>query len=160
MEADSQLQSLIDNYFKDSEYKVIDIILRGEKGTRVLEIFVDNVKGINIDDIAGINRDLNKLVDGNPETDLSKLVVSSPGIDRPIKYIWQLQKHLNRGLEIELNNSEHVTGVLKEINENGSGELILDIVSGKNKKPVNHELRMIRCDDIKSMKVKISFSKK
>ena len=161
MEKENELKQLIEDYFEESDYKIIEFIFRGEKGTKVLEIFVDNRNGINIDEITRINKDLSGLIDEKLIlNDVSNLVVSSPGADRPLKYFWQLYKHTGRTLEIELNDSEKIEGRLKELSEDGDGRIILEIdVREKGKKNSIIE-REINFKDIKTVKVKISFSKK
>ena len=97
MEKEIELQNLINEYFASSDYKIIENIIRGEKGTRVLEIFVDNEKSINIDEITKINKDLSSLIDEKIDLfNISNLVVSSPGAERPLKFHWQLRKHAGR----------------------------------------------------------------
>ena len=153
------LEALIEEYFRDSDYGVIEFILRGDGGTKVAEIFVDNENGINIDGLAKINRDLNQLVDNNLVIkDISKLVVSSPGAERPFKYLWQLKKHIGRILEIELNNGEKLEGKLTEISGE-SENVIIGIMKKEKGKQIISETRLINFSDIKESKVKISFSK-
>ena len=161
MEKENELRHLIEEYFTESDYKIIEFVFRGEKGTKVLEIFVDNKDGINIDEITRINKDLSGLIDKKLIlNDVSNLVVSSPGADRPLKYFWQLYKHTGRMLEIELIDSEKIEGRLKDVSDDGDGRIILEIdVREKGKKNSIIE-REINFSDIKIIKVKISFSKK
>ncbi len=160
MEKENELRQLIEEYFSESDYKIIEFVFRGEKGTRVLEIFVDNRNGINIDEITKINKDLSGLIDERLViNDVSNLVVSSPGTDRPLKFIWQLQKHTGRTLEIEMNNTEKLEGKLSEISEDGDGKLMLEVVIKEKGKKNSYISREINFKDIKTIKVKISFSK-
>lgn len=161
MEKENELRQLIENYFSESDYKIIEFVFRGEKGTRVLEIFVDNINGINIDEITKINKDLSGLIDEKLViNDISNLVVSSPGAERPLKFIWQLHKHTGRTLEIELNDSEKLEGKLSEISEEGTGKLMIEIAVKEKGKKNSYIIREINFKDIKTIKVKISFSKK
>ncbi len=160
IEMEKDLEALIEEYFRDSDYGIIEFILRGDGGTKVAEVFVDNENGINIDGLAKINRDLNELVDNNLVIkDISKLVVSSPGAERPFKYLWQLKKHIGRVLEIELSNGEKLEGKLTEINGNGNESITIDIIKKEKSKQIVTETRIINFKDIKESKVKISFSK-
>ncbi|MBK8552814.1 MAG: ribosome assembly cofactor RimP [Ignavibacteria bacterium] len=162
MEIEPGLQSIIDEYFSTSDYKIVETIFRGEKGTKVLEIFVDNRIGINIDEITRINKDLSSLIDEKYViNDISNLVVSSPGAERPLRFLWQLEKHAGRTLEIELNDSEHIEGKLLGISENsGDGRIKLEIPVKEKGKKLSHTEREINFKDVKEVKVKISFSKK
>jgi len=162
MELGNELQIILDTCFRDSDYKIIDIIFRGDGRTKVLEIFVDNKNGISIDDLAGINRELNALVDSEITIkDITSIIVSSPGAERPFRFIWQLIKHIGRTLEVELNNDEKFEGTLEGIPEQSEekGILNFEIPVFEKKKFVRRELREINFKDIKEIKVKISFSK-
>lgn len=161
MEKENELRHLIEEYFTESDYKIIEFVFRGEKGTKVLEIFVDNKNGINIDEITKINKDLSGLIDEKLVlNDVSNLVVSSPGAERPLKFLWQLHKHTGRILEIEMNDGEKTEGRLTGISEEGEGRITIEIaVKEKGKKNSIIE-REINFKDIKIFKVKISFSKK
>ncbi|MEO6696274.1 MAG: hypothetical protein ABIY50_08380 [Ignavibacteria bacterium] len=155
---EKSLEELIEEYFQNSEYSVIEFIQRGDGGTKVAEIFVDNEKGINIDELAKINRDLNDLVDTELIIkDLSKLVVSSPGAERPFRFFWQLKKHNGRTLELELNNGEKLEGKLLESDEND--HVTIDIIKKEKNKKISAETRIINFSEIKESKVKLSFSK-
>jgi len=154
------LEELIKEYFRNSDYRIIEFVLRGEGGTKVVEIFVDNENGINIDDLAKINRDLNELVDSNLVIkDISKLVVSSPGAERSFRYLWQLRKHIGRTLDIELNNGEKLEGKLTCISDDENEYVSIDINRKEKGKQIVSETRIISFKDIKESKVKLSFSK-
>lgn len=160
METDKHISEIVEEYFRNSEYKIIDFGIRGERGTRVLEILVDSQAGISIDDLAGINRDLRERVDNDlTAKDLSRLIVSSPGAENPIKYIWQLNKHVGRTLLIETKDGESFEGKLLRVIE-GSDSILVEIpLKGKDKQNPVIE-REINFGKINQLKVKISFSKK
>lgn len=159
-EMENQLNTLINTYFGEKGYGIIDMIERGERGTKLIEIFVDNEEGLQLDELARLNRELNQLIDEKfPVNDVSKLVVSSPGTERPFKYIWQLKKHEGRILEIEFNNGEKTEGKLLEADKESNGMLILEIRKKDKIKNSAIEVRAVNFGDIKESRVKISFSK-
>ncbi len=161
METERELQNLVNEYFENSGYKVIETVIRGEKGTKVLEIFVDNREGINIDDITKINKDLNELIDSKLiVNDVSNLVVSSPGAEKPVRFLWQLHKHTGRDLDILLINGERIEGRLSGISEEDDGRIELEIPVKEKGKKNTFVSRVIDFKDIKEARVKISFSKK
>ena len=155
MEKETELQNLINEYFKSSDYKVIENIIRGEKGTRVLEIFIDNEKGTNIDEITKINKDLSSLIDEKIDMfNISNLVVSSPGAERPLKYYWQIRKHAGRTLEIEMNDGEKFEGKLLEMPERSDEteadeKLSVEIILKEKGKKNTFYTRDIKFKDIK-----------
>lgn len=159
-EMENQLNKLIFGFLGEKGYGIIDMIERGERGTKVVEIFVDNEEGLMLDELAKLNRDLNRMIDDNfPVNDISKLVISSPGAERPFKYIWQLKKHLGRILEIEFENGEKTEGKLLEADEESNGILMIEVVNKNSPKISTGEIRAVNFGDIKEAKVKISFSK-
>ncbi len=105
---------------------LIDVGIRGEKGTRVLEVFVDAEEGITTDRCAEISRDLLAAIEGGGLVDGAfRLDVSSPGIQRPLKYPWQYLKHVGRKLEIRLDGEPAPkTGILRSADQQG---IVLEI---------------------------------
>lgn len=160
IEMEKDLDSIVNGYFLNSNYSIIEFVLRGDGGTKVAEIFVDNETGINIDDLTKINKDLNELVDTNLVIkDISKLVVSSPGAERPFKFLWQLRKHIGRTIEAELIDGEKVDGKLVEISDDSNEHITFEIHKKEKGKKLTSEIRIVDFKDIKESKVKISFSK-
>jgi len=80
---------------------LIDILIRGTERNRVIEVYIDGEKNITANDCAEISRKLNEIFE---EKKLIKgayrLDVSSPGIDRPLLFLKQYPKHINRKFEI------------------------------------------------------------
>ena len=82
---------------------LIDLAVRGEKSTRVLEVFIDAEQGVNSDICADVSRTLMAAMDAQGLIDGAfRLEVSSPGIGRPLKYPWQYAKHIGRILEVRM----------------------------------------------------------
>ncbi|MBK8981465.1 MAG: hypothetical protein IPM38_03870 [Ignavibacteria bacterium] len=154
---ETEIRNIAEDYFSRSDYKIIDYILRGEKGTKVLEIFVDNRNGINIDELVKINHELDDLIEEKIElVDISKLQISSPGAERSFKYIWQLEKHIGRDIEIRLDGDTEITGKLTLVTENDSKIGIEIQVKEKGKKNQT-EYREINFGDILESKIKLKF---
>ncbi|HMS65087.1 MAG TPA: hypothetical protein PKD83_07520 [Ignavibacteria bacterium] len=157
---ENDLKKIIDEYFENSNYKLVELVIRGEKGTKVAEIFADSREGVNIDELAKINRDLNELVDLKLQVkELSKLVVSSPGTERSFRYLWQIEKHIGRTLEIEMNDGEKIEGKLEKIENGDKGIIFLEILKKEKGKKLSSENRAIEFNIIKESRVKISFKK-
>ncbi|MBM4170515.1 MAG: hypothetical protein FJ214_01430 [Ignavibacteria bacterium] len=81
---------------------LIDLQFRGDDRFRIVEVYIDNEKGITTDDCSAVSRALNEVIQLENLIDSNfRLDVSSPGVDRPLKYLVQYTKHINRKLEIE-----------------------------------------------------------
>ncbi|HAY34105.1 MAG TPA: ribosome assembly cofactor RimP [Ignavibacteria bacterium] len=154
---ETEIKNIAEDYFSRSDYKIIDYILRGEKGTKVLEIYVDNRKGINIDELVKINHELDDLIEEKiASADISKLQVSSPGAERSFKFIWQLEKHIGRDIEAILSGDEDVTGKLTMVSEN-DGKIGIEIQKKEKGKKNTEEYREINFGDILESKIKLKF---
>jgi len=84
---------------------LIDLIVRGSEHSRVIEVFIDGEKNISADECALVSREISKQIDEKELLKSYRLDVSSPGVDRPLIYLKQYPKHLNRLFEIEFNAS-------------------------------------------------------
>jgi len=84
---------------------LIDLIVRGTESSRVIEVFIDGEINISADECALVSREISKQIDEKELLKSYRLDVSSPGVDRPLIYLKQYPKHLNRLFEIEFNAS-------------------------------------------------------
>jgi ribosome maturation factor RimP len=84
---------------------LIDLIVRGSESSRVLEVFIDGEINITADECALVSREISKRIDEKELLKSYRLDVSSPGVDRPLIYLKQYPKHLNRLFEVEYNTS-------------------------------------------------------
>jgi len=85
---------------------LIDLIVRGSESSRVIEVFIDGEKNISADECALVSREISKQIDEQDLLKSYRLDVSSPGVERPLIYLKQFPKHLNRLFEIEFRASE------------------------------------------------------
>lgn len=128
---------------------MIDSVVRGDNRLRILEIFVDGETSVTSETCTELARHIKSviedenLIDGN-----FRLDVSSPGIDRPIKFLLQYKKHINRSFELQYSVEEQIKNIKSKLT--GIDDNILTFNDGKN------EIR-IRFEEIKSAKVLISF---
>ena len=103
----------------DAGFFLIDIIIRGNEGNRVIEVYVDGEKNVTANDCAEINRKINKVIEEEKIICASfRLDVSSPGTDRPLLYLKQYLKHINRQFEVTYNLAgikKKIKGTLKNI---------------------------------------------
>ena len=132
-----------------SGFFLIDIVIRGTERNRVIEVFIDGEKNITAKDCAEISRKLNEVFE---EKEVIKAVyrldVSSPGIDRPLLYLKQYPKHINRKFEITYNCGDEEKKL--------KGTLIK--VEDENFTFLTKKEQIINFKDIINAKVLISFS--
>lgn len=147
-----QIKIKLDELIKDSDFFLVDLYI---KPTNNLKIFLDGDNGITINAISNINRALRNQIDEEgwfPDGDYS-IEISSPGVDMPLKFLRQFNKHLGRNLEIILNDEDNTTLIAKLVKIEGE-ELFLEETIGKKKEIKPHQINYTA---IKSAVVQISF---
>jgi ribosome maturation factor RimP len=86
---------------------LIELGLRGEKGSLVVEVFIDNEIGVTSDVCSEVSRSVNETIEKSGLVKGAyRLEVSSPGIDRPLVHPWQFKKHLQRPVEVLVRGSD------------------------------------------------------
>jgi len=129
---------------------VIDINFRGDNRKKIIEVFVDAEKNIDADNLAEISREINSVIE---EKDIIqqayRLDVSTPGVDRPLKFLKQFPKHINRNFEVTYKAGDEartITGKLLSVERE-------ELTFLSDKKEV-----LIEFKNITTAKVIISFS--
>ena len=128
---------------------LLEVLFRGTEKNRVIEIFIDGEDNLSADDCARISREINQVIEKNELLDSAyRLDVSTPGVDRPLKYLKQYKKHIDRKFEVRYKSGENkksITGKLVKIEDDN-----LYFYSGKE--------QVIKFEDIIKAKVLVSFS--
>ncbi|MFA6597556.1 MAG: ribosome maturation factor RimP [Ignavibacteriaceae bacterium] len=129
---------------------LVDFLFRGFNNSIVIEIYIDGEKSVSVEDCAKISREINDLIEAENLIDSAyRLEVSSPGVDRPLKFLQQYLKHINRSFDLQLaeeqGTSKKVTGKLLKI----EGENLFFLIQ--------KEETLVPYNTIKKAKVIISF---
>ena len=81
---------------------LIDIVLRGNERNRVIEIFIDGEHPVSAETCALVSREIDHIINKDNIIESSyRLDVSTPGVDKPLKYLAQFKKHIERKFEVE-----------------------------------------------------------
>ncbi len=103
--------------------EVIELVVRGDRTRRVIELFMDSEAGISLGQCQEISKAMMLKIDaGALEVGNYRLDVSSPGIDRPLKFPWQYKKHTGRNVEVICDDGDGkrtVTGKLVSVDAEG-----------------------------------------
>ncbi len=105
MASDTSLDTRIERHARDvlgnDELFVVGISIRGQKGSRLIEIFVDGDQGVGVKDLARISRELAFILEAE---DIVKgkyhLNVSTPGAERALLLERQYQRHVGNKLDL------------------------------------------------------------
>jgi len=129
---------------------VIDINFRGDNRKKIIEVFVDAEKNIDADNLAEISREINSIIEDQDIIQQAyRLDVSTPGVDRPLKFLKQFPKHINRNFEVTYKAEDEtrtITGKLLSVERE-------ELTFHSDKKEV-----LIEFKNITTAKVIISFS--
>ena len=129
---------------------VIDITFRGDNRKKIIEVFVDAEKNIDADNLAEISREINSIIEDQDIIQQAyRLDVSTPGVDRPLKFLKQFPKHINRNFEVTYKTGDEtktITGKLLSVERE-------ELTFLSDKKEV-----LIEFKNITTAKVIISFS--
>jgi ribosome maturation factor RimP len=99
------IREIVKQVSEQNNLFLVDLIVRGSEQSRVIEVFIDGEKNISADECALVSREISNQIDEKELLKSYRLDVSSPGVDRPLIYLKQYPKHLNRLFEIEFNSS-------------------------------------------------------
>lgn len=148
---EKNIREPVEQVVNNKGFFLIDLVFRGDRSNRVLEVYIDAERDVSADDCAEISREIDKLIDEEKIFESGyKLEVSSPGIDRPLKFLRQFPKHTGRKFDISYSDSDSVkkfSGTLKSV----EGGKLFFVKS-------NNEEIIVDFDSILKAKVLISFS--
>ncbi len=143
---EERIRRIAEEVLTDPALFIVEVSVRGVKGSRVIEIFVDSDNNIDIDMLASLNREIGFLLETEDFIDGKyRLNVSSPGLDRPLALPRQFRKNAGRQLKVKLrlpDGNKTVKGTLATINDDFV-ELQLE----------NGDLQKITFDSIEEAKI-------
>jgi ribosome maturation factor RimP len=118
---EERVQRIAEEVIRDPALFLVEVNIRGVKGSRVIEIFVDSDRNIDIDTLASLNREIGFLLEaGDVIEGRYNLNVSSPGLDRPLTMPGQYRKNTGRPLRIKMRHPEGtktIKGTLTKVSD-------------------------------------------
>lgn len=100
------VKNVSENIADSLGYELVDVEYEKDMGSYFLKIYVDKIGGISLDDCQKMSEELStKLDEKDPIPGEYYLEVSSPGLDRPLKTDKDLNRNLNRDIELKLYKS-------------------------------------------------------
>lgn len=116
---EERVEELIKDKIENIGYSLYDVEYAKEGPNYYLRIFIDNEKGIDLDDCEKVSNEINEKLD---EADYIKeqyyLEVSSPGIERVLRKDRHLEQNIGKQVEAKLfkkdeRGNKNYTGELK-----------------------------------------------
>ncbi|MCG8307994.1 MAG: hypothetical protein MI975_11430 [Cytophagales bacterium] len=153
MNLKEEVTKLVNGFIKRDEIFLVDVQIKGKKGNRKIQVFIDGDKYVDIDDCSKISKAL------SDELEITDIVegryiieVSSPGADKALVLQRQYPKHIGKELEVLTKENKKYQGVLLNVIED---EIELSVRSGKIKKEINKASLRLSFDEIEHSKVVI-----
>ncbi len=155
---EDELRKLITEKLETDEFHDFYLVEIEVKDPNKILIFVDSDSGVKTKDCAVLSRYIEEYLDEeNWKGGKYVLEVSSPGIDRPLKFPRQYVKNIGRKIEIKTHQGEKLEGKLIEANDDYVVIQYRDkIKDGKKKKNIIKQTEITH-DTIEKAKIKISF---
>lgn len=144
-----KILKIIQNSISETDFLLVDTNIRGDQRKRIIEVFVDSSKNVSADDLAELSSKINETLSETEDIGNYRLDVSTPGVDRPLKFIEQYPKNVNRNFELEYHFGDEVKKVKARLVSVNGNELTFN--DGKNEFLINY-------NQIIKAKVLISFS--
>ena len=116
---EEKIEELVTKPITDLGYRVYDVMYVKEGKDNFLRIFIDNDKGISLDDCEKVNDAITDMLD---EADIIKdqyfLEIFSPGVERNIRKDKHFEESIGKEVNIKLfkpldNKEKEITGILK-----------------------------------------------
>lgn len=135
----SAVAELIGPTVSSLDYDLWDVEYVKEGADYYLRITIDREEGITIDDCEAVHRAIDPILDeADPIEDSYHLEVSSPGIERELKYDWHFEEFVGADVEVKL--YAPVNGAKSYIGELlGSDEQGVRIKAGEDEMTFPHD---------------------
>lgn len=118
---EEQLKNIASPIVEKNGAFIVELQVRGERTSKVVELFIDTDTGISIDLCSAISREFSAQLDAQDVIPgRYRLDVSSPGIDRPLKILRQYKRNIGKSVKIKYKGDQVdqvIEGTLQEVND-------------------------------------------
>ncbi|PID26615.1 MAG: hypothetical protein CR982_09200 [Candidatus Cloacimonadota bacterium] len=128
------LQDKVENVAKELAKKydqeVVDVEFGNNKTGQVIRIFVGSKQGVNVNTLAAITREFNKIAELKGSEFIPydfQLEVSSPGLDRPLKTWRDFYRNEDRDVRVTIADNDETTKTFEaKIVSASENEIVLE----------------------------------
>ena len=126
---EEKVTKLVEPIIENLGYELYDVEYAKEGKNYFLRIFIDNEKGIDLNDCEKVNDAVNDILDKeNYIKEQYFLEISSPGIERVLRKDKHLEQNIGKDINVKLfkkdeNGTKEYLGTIKEFNQN---EIIIE----------------------------------
>lgn len=149
-----QIESLILEKLETDGVFIVDLKV---SPSNKISVTLDSEQGIPVSYCVDISRMIEHNLDRDKED--FALEVSTAGLDQPLKLPRQYKKNIGRDVDVITGEDKKITGKLTGVSENGFTVETQEKVKpeGKKKKELKITPHTFKFEDIKSVKVVVSF---
>ena len=127
-----RVRALTEEVIAGTSYFLVDVQVRGHKGTRVVEVYLDSKEDFGHDDLAVVSKEVGFLLDVEDVVVGSyNLELSSPGIKRTLTMPQQYQKNVGRTLRVRYQSDGDEEIVVGDVMAADDDEVELELPSGE-----------------------------
>lgn len=124
-----KLKDELNGFLKTTRFELYGVEFIKDKRDSILRIYIDNLEGINMEDVVEATHLINPFIDKlDPIEGEYLLEVSSPGAEKELRSMEAFKKAINRYVYLET-YEQKLEGKLVDFN----GE-VLTLIAGKNKR--------------------------
>ena len=113
-----ELGALLERTIDGLGFELVEAELPRASG--LIRVFIDSAKGINVDDCAAVSNHLARLF-AVEDVEYSRLEVSSPGLDRPLRQLKDFRRFAGERAQIRMRvpveGRKNFTGILRGASE-------------------------------------------
>lgn len=146
----NNIETLIKPIIDSEGFKLCRIEVSGNPRSPGIKVFIDRIDGsITIESCAKMSRIIQDILDLQEWSPSNyRLEVSSPGIDFPLRELWQFRKNINRTIELH-REDESLKGKIVAADDTGTIEL-----------DINGSIRKYTVSELEGAKVMIDIPRK
>jgi len=152
-----KVKGLIDERINDLQ-KNLYVVELTISAKNVIRVELDKIDGsVSVEECVSVSRNIEHNLDRDFED--FELIVSSAGLDKPLRHINQYKKHIGRTVRVKPLSSPKIEALLTQVSEEGITLIRSEKkrIEGKKKKEIVEEEFVFDFNEIKETKIVVSF---
>lgn len=97
--SEKELAALLERTVTGLGFELVDAEL--PRGSGLIRVFIDSASGVNVEDCAAVSHHLTRLF-AVEEVEYSRLEVSSPGVDRPLRQLKDFRRFQGERAQVRM----------------------------------------------------------
>lgn len=112
------LREIVEPIVTDDGAELVEIVVKGYPGSRVVRIVVDAEEGVDVERCARLSRSVSSAFDDlDPISGTYTLQVTSPGADRPLETDRDFARNVGRSVRVSFEEDDPVEGVVVAVDD-------------------------------------------